>query len=47
MGWDSGGVPAFILMLAYTLVFFSTNHDFITFTDQNARLSPSGTTHYR
>ena len=30
-----GGIPALVIMMLYTLFFFSTNHDFITFTDQN------------
>ena len=31
----SGGVPAALVMMCYTLAFFSTNNDFITFTDVN------------
>jgi hypothetical protein len=26
-----GGIPAGVIMLAYTLYFFSTNNDFVTF----------------
>ena len=33
----SGGLPAGIIMLGYTLFFFSTDNDFVTFTDQNTR----------
>lgn len=33
----SGGLLAGCIMLGYTLFFFSTNNDFVTFTDQNTR----------
>ena len=33
----SGGLLAACIMLGYTLFFFSTNNDFVTFTDQNTR----------
>ena len=33
----SGGLLAACIMLGYTLFFFSTDNDFVTFTDQNTR----------
>ena len=30
-----GGIPASVIMFGYTLFFFSTNHDFVTFDTQN------------
>ena len=33
----SGGLLAGAIMLGYTLFFFSTNNDFVTFSDQNVR----------
>ena len=32
-----GGIPAGVIMLAYTLYFFSTNNDFVTFSSENVR----------
>ena len=31
----TGGITAAIIMMAYSLAFFSTNNDFVTFTEQN------------
>ena len=33
----AGGLTAAIVMLAYTLCFFSTGHDFVSFTDENTQ----------
>ena len=33
-GWP-GGVTAAVIMMAYTLYFFSTDHNFVAFTEQN------------